>query len=616
MNQKVLNYLKNYDKEVFTINRLLTSSYIYLKKIKIVNNETIIKLLIKEEEKEYKFLNEFINLIKNEKREFNYESLLELFEFVISPSDKLINGAIYTPTYIRKYITYECFNSYKKNISNAKIVDISCGCGGFLIDATEILKEKTNKSYKQIFKDNIFGVDIQEYSIERTKILLSLLAIENGEDENIFEFNLYDKNSLIFNWKDENTQIRENDGFDIILGNPPYVCSRNMDEETKALMSKWETCKTGHPDLYIPFFEIGYKLLNKDGILSYITVNSFIKSVNGRAIRKFFQENRVDLKIIDFGAEQVFPSRMTYTSICFIRNKESDSILYKFLNSKQLSKEFKFEKHRYEDINNPNGWYINNRDFVKNMESIGTPFGKLYDTKSGIATLKNKIYIFEPINDTDESKYFFINEKTKIEKNICKKIINSNLLVKTNEVEHLVERIIFPYEYDENNKIKVISEDKLENNYPFAYKYLCDNRTELESRDKGKGKNYKYWYAFGRNQSLEKMRYKLLFPQLVKEGFKSSLVDDEDLYFYNGMAAMAEDKEDLKILEKIFMTDIFWKYVISISKPYASDYYSLGRNYIKNFGIYNFNKKEKEYLLKETNIDRINSYINKRYKLA
>ena len=65
-------------------------------------------------------------------------------------------------------------------------------------------------------------------------------------------------------------------------------------------MIEWETSKTGHPDLYIPFFEIGYKLLNEGGILGYITVNSFIKSVNGRAIRRFFQENQVDLKIIDF----------------------------------------------------------------------------------------------------------------------------------------------------------------------------------------------------------------------------------------------------------------------------------------------------------------------------
>lgn len=616
MNQQVFNYLKNYTQEVSSINRLLVSTYIYLKKVEVKKNKKIKKLLIQKKDKEeYQSLNEFNNLIKNIDRSFNYEALLELFEFVISPSDKLVNGAIYTPKNIRDFITNESFKNYEKNISNAKIVDISCGCGGFLIDAVKKLKENTDKSYKQIFKDNIFGVDIQEYSIDRTKILLSLLAIENGEDEESFNFNLYAENSLKFNLKEENIYIKRNGGFDIILGNPPYVCSRNMDEETKLLMSDWESCKTGHPDLYIPFFEIGYKLLNENGILGYITVNSFLKSVNGRAIRKFFQENNVDLKIIDFGSEQLFSSRMTYTSICFIRKIESSTISYKSLNSKELLKKFKFEQHKYKDIDNPNGWYITNRNFVKNLENIGTPFGKIYDTKSGIATLKNKIYIFKPINNFDDgTEYFFIDEEIKIEKNICKKIVNSNLLVKTNKIDNLVERIIFPYEYDENNSIKVMSEDKLKTNFPYAYKYLSDNRIELKSRDKGKGKNYKYWYGFGRNQSLDRVRYKLLFPQLAKDGFKSCLVDDEDLYFYNGMAAMAEDKKDLEVLEKLFMTNIFWKYVTSISKPYASNYYSLGRNYIKDFGVYSFSEAEKKYLFSENNINNLNSFVNKLYE--
>lgn len=274
-------------------------------------------------------------------------------------------------------------------------------------------------------------------------------------------------------------------------------------------------------------------------------------------------------------------------------NKTSDSIYYKSLRSSHLEKKFKFEKHKYDEIDNPNGWYINNRKFVKKLEKIGIPFGKIYNTKSGIATLKNKVYIFTPIREDD--KYFFINEETKIEKNICRDIVNSNLLIKTNKIDDLIEKIIFPYEYDENNQVYTISEDILRNNYPHAYKYLMDNRSELEARDKGKGKNYKYWYAFGRNQSLERTNYKLLFPQLAREGFQSCISNDKNLYFYNGMAAMSDNLEELRLLEKIFMADIFWKYVTSISKNYASNYYSLGRNYIKDFGIYDFSSKDKRY---------------------
>lgn len=596
------------------MNRLLVSSYVFLKKIEVTKNKNILKHLIdKKDKEEYKSLTEFTNLIKNVDRDFDYEALLELFEFVISPSDKLVNGAIYTPKDIREYITKESFKVYKKEISNAKIVDISCGCGGFLIDATKILKIKTDKTYKQIYKDNIFGVDIQKYSIERTEILLTLLAIEENEDEKEFKFNLYDKDSLEFDWKKENKIINKNDGFDIILGNPPYVCSRNMDDKTKSLMSKWDTCSTGHPDLYIPFFEIGYNLLNQYGILGYITVNSFIKSVNGRAIRKFFQDKKTNLSIIDFEDEQIFNSRMTYTCICFISKEKSERIKYKNLKKIDLTKNFTYEEHLYSDIDNPNGWYIKNRDLVKKIESIGTPFGEIYNTKSGIATLKNSVYIFKPIKTLDG--FHYLDENVKIEEDICKDIINSNFLVNTDKKSDFIEKIIFPYYYDkkDNYKVKVIEENKMRSDYPYAFKYLESYQDELATRDKGKGKDYKYWYAFGRNQSLERTQHKLLFPQLAKKGFKSAMSSDKNLYFYNGMAAMSNDEEELLILQQIFKSEIFWIYVKSIGKPYASNYLSLGRNYMKNFGIYNFTDEEKKYLIQEKDIDRLNEFLNSKY---
>jgi hypothetical protein len=105
----------------------------------------------------------------------------------------------------------------------------------------------------------------------------------------------------------------------------------------------------------------------------------------------------------------------------------------------------------------------------------------------------------------------------------------------------------------------------------------------LATRDKGKGK-YPDWYAFGRSQSLEKRKEKLFFPQLVKKGFKTYYNEDENLYFYNGMCAYASKKELLK-LQDIMKNKEFWKYIENKAKHYASGYYGLGRNYLKNFGI-------------------------------
>jgi len=613
LNKEIFKFLKDYGTDENSINRLLVSSFIYEHKIENIENQKIKNFLIKEDELEYSILLQFIELIQQANKHYYFEELVEFFEFVISPSDKIVNGAIYTPNDIREFITNESFNNLEcESFDTIQVADISCGCGGFLIDASLKLKNLTNKSFKNIFKDNIFGVDIQQYSIERTEILLTLLAIKHGEDEKEFKFNLYVEDSLKYNWKEENKKIKKSGGFDIVLGNPPYVCSRNMDESTKIAMKNWSTCSTGHPDLYIPFFQIGYELLKPNGILGYITVNTFIKSLNGRAIREYFHKNKIDLKIIDFEDEQIFNSRMTYTSICFLKNEVSNYLYYVPLRRKQLRNKINYKKHKYDKLDIQKGWYLQNRRLILKLEEIGTKLGDIYTTRSGIATLKNSIYIFKPIKVIND--FYYIDKNTKIEKGICKDIINSNLLVKTNQIEKIIEKIIFPYEYDDNNQVYVMSIDKLQNEYPFAYKYLLDNKDVLATRDKGKGKDYKFWYAFGRNQSLERSKYKLLFPQLAKKGFQSHISDDENLYFYNGMAVMSNNKRELQILGKIFLSDVFWTYVSSISKHYASGYYSLGRNYIKNFGIFDFSKIDYNYLINCNSINVLNDFVNKKYE--
>lgn len=131
--------------------------------------------------------------------------------------------------------------------------------------------------------------------------------------------------ALDFSWRNA---LNKFSGFDIILGNPPYVCSRHLTQEIKTKLRKWAVCKSGHPDLYIPFFQIGIENLAINGVLGFITMNSFFKSLNGRSLREYFQTSSLNFKIIDFGTEQIFKSRYTYTCICFIENRKESSIKY------------------------------------------------------------------------------------------------------------------------------------------------------------------------------------------------------------------------------------------------------------------------------------------------
>lgn len=114
-----------------------------------------------------------------------------------------------------------------------------------------IHSQKNWKIVQGYFCDNIYGIDIQDYSIERTKILLSLLALVYGEYDDL-DFNIIQADTLDFHSNEWNKSFSS---FDVIVGNPPYVCSRNVSEKTKVKMLRYEVSRSGHPDLYIPFFK-------------------------------------------------------------------------------------------------------------------------------------------------------------------------------------------------------------------------------------------------------------------------------------------------------------------------------------------------------------------------
>lgn len=630
MNRNILTFLKKYSYKELDINRLLVSSYLIYNKINFIENEFIKGFIINETTgNEHNQLNEFLTFFEFE---FDIEYLLELFEFVISPEEKEINGAVFTPQYIREYIVKQILKeSIQKgrNIKHLKFGDIACGCGGFFKTISEEYRTKTQKSYYYIYKENIFGLDIQNYSINRTKIILILHAIINGEDKKEFQFNLYHGDALIFDWS-EVPVIKYNNGFDVIIGNPPYVGSSNLDDQTKFLMKKWSVSSTGKLDLYIPFFEIGLKWLTEDGVLGYITVNNFYRSLNGRALRNFFSKNSYHFKLIDFGSEQVFKSRLTYTCICQIQ-KSKGNLTYTNTAPNRINSltNEDFIEFEYEHLNDYDGWHLDDAKTELNiikLENTGNKLGDLLNIRNGFATLRNHIYLFEP---NIEDEYFYYIEKNgqifKIEKIICRNAIKPNILKNEVDLNNLMEKIIFPYEIIEElshdlfqnqpkYSLKIIKEKTFQRDFPYAYEYLNSHKDELSKRDKG-NKKYEAWYAYGRSQALNIFGLKLFFPHISDKPY-FVYTRDKELLFYNGYALISDSEEDLLFIQKILKTDIFWYYIKHTSKPYANNYFALTKNYIKNFSIPSFTHIEKKKFLKLKNNKSINKFLLSKYNIT
>jgi adenine-specific DNA-methyltransferase len=623
MHKDVVRYLRKYSNDLKLSNKLIVGAYITANSIE-VNHNILILECIKDNDAE--IVREFTNLVLKKNKKYELEDVTELFETTIPTDDVITNGAVYTPSIIKDFIVSDAIKSFgKTDLYYAKLSDIACGTGAFLQTAAERLKQETKKTYHQIFSENIFGLDISDYTIERAKILLALLAISNGEDVKEFSFNLHVGNALNFNW---HNHISGFAGFDAIIGNPPYVRAKHISEESKKLMQNWEVTKSGNPDLYIPFFEIGLNNLNNEGYLGFITVNTFKRSVNARNLRDYFKTNRLTLSIIDFGSEQIFDNRSTYTCIVSVLKTKSDNIKYVKAHSDDLKNKafIDIAEINYKLLNTNKGWMLNQNEIQLNidkLENCGISLGNKYPIKNGLATLSNDIFIFKPINEDDKYYYHQNGKLYKIEKGICRDIIKPNRLKSEAEIPELKEKIIFPYQTDNQQlnmfegtkeKLNVFDEKYFQETFPHAYEYLRNNQQQLLNRDKGKPKKYK-WFEFGRSQAINDYGKKLLFPYMSSQPY-FVYTNQEDLLLYAGYAIFCGSERELKVLKRILESDVFWYYIKNTSKPYSGKFYALAKNYVKDFSICNLTLAEEDFLLNSNSLKERNELLFEKYGIS
>jgi type I restriction-modification system DNA methylase subunit len=563
--------------------------------ILVRNNQLILEHIIDNEN-----VAKFVEYLNQKGIRLGLEDLIAFFEFVVSPQEKEVNGAVYTPEYIREHIVSRVLSQLDGPLSVKKFADVACGCGGFLITLARHLHE-ADIPYREIFANCLYGVDIAEYSIDRTRLMLTLLALEE-EDEEAYQFNLVHANSLIFKWEDVD-EVRQHGGFDAIVGNPPYVGASKIDEESKVLIKLWEVSKTGKADMYIPFFQIGIENLMPNGILGYITVNNFYRSVNGRALRHYFAHRRYEVSIVDFGAEQIFQGRSTYTCLCFVRNVDDGAVYYTKCESDRLRElqEENFERFDYHNLEGQDSWSLlpnREQDFISRIREAGIPLEKYTTIRNGFATLRNDVYLFVPTRE-DERYYYFESEdgEVQVEREICRNAVKGNILRCEEDFDTNIEKLIFPYRTVERNVVLPIEEDVMRMRYPCAYRYLENKRGVLNERSKSD--KIKPWYLYGRSQALNVTGYKLLFPYIADNPY-FILSEDRELMFYNGYCFIDESVENLRFLQKLLSTRLFWHYIKVTSKPYGGNFYALAKNYVKTFGVAKMTEEQKQRFMAMT----------------
>ena len=342
----------------------------------------------------------------------------------------------YTKNY-RKHI--EFWQQYREAVRNIKVIDPACGSGAFLITAFEFLlnynKYLDDKIFdlvgtsdlfsdrtKEILQNNIFGVDLNKESVEITKLSLWLKTADKNKTLASLENNIKCGNSLIddpeiagdlaFNWEKEFPEVFANGGFDIVVGNPPYVSAEYISEIDKTFYEKNYYSAYGRQNLYIIFYEKAINLLKENGNLGFITPYTILKNMYYKEIREYILKNTSILEIIDFKGITVFQDAGVDSIILLLKKEKRIEYDIKYINNIKA-----FETQIY-DIN-----YFKNSQITE-KEDLSILFSKNENLLNKILDHKDNLKLKEIIDFkqgiiTGGNKNFLVSEKL----NNCEKVL-------------------------------------------------------------------------------------------------------------------------------------------------------------------------------------------------
>lgn len=256
---------------------------------------------------------------------------------------------------------FESLNDYKKWLTNLKIIDPACGSGAFLNQALNFLIEEHEKiddiiadltnsplrlfdTDKGILENNLFGVDINEESVEIAQLSLWLRTAKKGRKLSKLNNNIKCGNSLLaseFDWNTEFPEIMQNGGFDVVVGNPPYIKEATNKSAFDGLHE--HSCYQGKMDLWYFFGALALDIIKKDyGLIGYIAPNNWITNDGASKFRDYVIDKGKITEFIDFSDFKVFDSAGIQTMI-YIMKRSDDNLNYNLQFSKVIDSKIKHE---------------------------------------------------------------------------------------------------------------------------------------------------------------------------------------------------------------------------------------------------------------------------------
>jgi hypothetical protein len=400
------------------------------------------------------------------------------------------------------------------------------------------------------------------------------MPLFEDEDEESVKLNAFDWDGI-----DGFRDILNEGGFDVVIGNPPYVRVQELDYHViDYLKSKYKTAWK-RIDISILFIELANRLLRPNGINGYITSNQFLCTEYGRKAREFLADIGI-CRIVDFGDLPIFKGALTYVSVFFLTKNRSK--FFEYCKVQKLDTDL--ESCQFSRISTAGlggePWSLGKADtmsIIGQLRRKHPPLSEIAKCLYGIITGLDDVLI------VDEGK----RKEYGLEKGALLPLIRAQ---DCNRHSYVMpsKYVIYPYQ-EEDGATLLMDEGNLKKTFPNTYHYLLSHKSELSSRKDSRKTvlQGRAWYSlirFGQLQVFSKP--KLVTPGEVKI---SKFALDESRSGYSGARVYGivcnDDSISLHALLGVLNSRVVQSFMHSVAPLKQGGYYSYASSFIETIPI-------------------------------
>jgi predicted transcriptional regulator len=421
--------------------------------------------------------------------------------------------------------------------------------------------------------------------------------------ERIREF-FDDENKPTFVWQLDFAEVfhrEKNPGFDLIIGNPPYVriqVLNQVDPDQVAWFKQhYHSASKGNYDLYVVFVEHGLQLLQPSGQLAFILPHKFFNSQYGQPLRELISKDNHLRHVVHFGDQQIFPGATNYVCLLFLAKASTAECRWVRADSLPdwlatlRAPEAPLPANRLAAAK----WNFavgKTSGLFDKLQQFPVKLGSIADIFVGLQTSADRLYSLEPLG-VPKGGVVKVRDheggEWEIEQQTMKRFLHDVPLKRYAEPE-ANRWLVFPYRLG-GSGADLLDSRALAKECPGAWEYLQSHSAALRAREGGRF-NVNQWFAFGRSQSLALMEGPKLIVQVLAQTGRYAY-DPNNIYFtgggngpYYGLRwASAKEGRSLHYLQALLSSRLLDFYLHRISTTFRGGYFSYGKQFITQLPI-------------------------------